>query len=140
MDRTIRINGCAQCKCPWEIPEPLYIAAKASDKINFYCPYGHSNVFRAGPSEAELLRRERDRLKQQTAQLQDSINYQREARERAERRASAARGQVTKLKKRAAAGVCPCCNRQFMDLQRHMAAKHKGFVAEDVAGFEGAIH
>jgi len=137
MSKTIRISGCVQCKCDWEIPEALYLAAKASEKITFYCPYGHSQVFSARPSEADLLRQERDRLKQDAARLQESIDYQRRQREHAERRASAARGQVTKLKKRAAAGVCPCCNRSFVDLHRHMSAKHKGFIAEEVEGFEG---
>lgn len=44
----------------------------------------------------------------------------------------AARGQVTRLKNRAAAGVCPCCNRTFHQLVRHMAAKHPDFAAEPV--------
>lgn len=36
-------------------------------------------------------------------------------------------------------GVCPCCNRTFSDLQRHMASKHKGFAAEEVTAPEAAI-
>ncbi len=34
---------------------------------------------------------------------------------------------MTKVKKRAANGVCPCCNRTFSDLARHMKAKHPDF-------------
>jgi hypothetical protein len=36
----------------------------------------------------------------------------------------AARGQLTKFKKRVGRGVCPCCNRHFKDLARHMESKH----------------
>ena len=98
----------------------------------FYCPFGHQMSFSLGESEATKLRRERDRLKQDAARLQESINYQRDRAERSERRVSAARGQITRLKNRAANGVCPCCNRTFANLARHMDTKHKGFVAEPV--------
>jgi len=96
----------------------------------FKCPWGHPLHFSPGPSEADKLRLERDRLKQDAARLQDRIREEREAREAAERRVSAARGQVTRLKNRAANGACPCCNRTFVNLQRHMATKHAGFAKE----------
>jgi chemotaxis response regulator CheB len=41
---------------------------------------------------------------------------------------SATRAQLTKTKKRVANGVCPCCNRTFKQLARHMKAKHPEFV------------
>lgn len=111
---------------------------------SFFCIWGHSQHFVQGPSEAQKLRQERDRLKQEAARLEEVAARERrwrgeaeDARAAAERRASAARGQVTKLKKRAAAGVCPCCNRTFQDLARHMAGQHPGFTAEEVAP-EGA--
>lgn len=135
----ITITGCVRCKCDWAIPDALYMAAKASSSITFYCPYGHPQIFTEGPSEADLLRRERDRLKQQVAQREDEAkeawrvaSLRDDERLAAERRASAARGQVTRLKNRAAAGLCPCCNRSFVNLQRHMASQHKGFVAEEI--------
>lgn len=110
----------------------------------FYCPFGHASVWPQGESEEDKLRRERDRLKQENARLEEmqrmalaTANAQRDQRLAAERSASAYRGQVTRLKNRAAAGVCPCCNRTFVNLRRHMAAKHAGFLAEEVAP-EGA--
>lgn len=141
MGRTIAVTGCVRCKCDWAIPEALYTAARASSSITFYCPYGHPQVFREGPTEADVLRLERDRLKQKVVQVEDekriawnTAKAREEARSAAERRASAARGQATRLKNRAAAGLCPCCNRSFVNLQRHMATKHKSFVAEEAAG------
>lgn len=45
-----------------------------------------------------------------------------------ERRAHAAtKGQLTKTKKRIANGVCPCCNRSFANLERHMAGQHPDY-------------
>lgn len=72
-------------------------------------------------------------LKQQLARKDDEIAAQRRLRDHAERQASARKGQVTRLKNRAAAGVCPCCTRSFENLRRHMTTKHPTFKAEEVA-------
>ena len=46
-----------------------------------------------------------------------------EAREALAREAKAISAK-RRIEKRIHAGVCPCCNRSFPNLQRHMAAKH----------------
>jgi hypothetical protein len=40
------------------------------------------------------------------------------------RQLSASRGQVTKIKNRVGNGVCPCCDRSFTNLRRHMSTQH----------------
>lgn len=129
----VQVGPCARCKCEMFLPDALYEAAKRSPKISFYCAYGHEQHFPAGETEAEKLRRERDRLAQRIAEKDDEIRRQRELKEAAERRAAAARGQVTKIRNRVGAGVCPCCSRTFSQLARHMAAKHPEFKAEEAA-------
>lgn len=37
----------------------------------------------------------------------------------------------TRLKKRVAAGVCPCCRRTFQNLARHMATEHPSYGGDD---------
>jgi hypothetical protein len=66
-------------------------------------PNGYGQVF--ADSEADRLRRERDRLTQRLAQKDDEIKGQRVLREAAERRTAAARGQITKIKNRVGHGV-----------------------------------
>ena len=102
---------------------------------SFYCLWGHSQAFLETPveNERDQLRRERDRLKQQAARLHDEIERERTNAAFANR-CAAARGQVTKLKNRAAAGLCPCCNRSFTNLLRHMATKHEGYEIETKEG------
>lgn len=82
------------------------------------CPNGHSLVI--GESEADELRRERDRLRQQLACKDDLIADQRN-------KIISSKGQITKLQKRAKAGTCPCCNRTFTNMARHMQTKHPDF-------------
>jgi hypothetical protein len=136
-------QDCIDCFINFMVPKG-FTDKRRSDKRTFYCPNGHPMSYTL--SEADKLRQERDRLAQRIAQKDDEIRSawatatdQRERREAAERRASAARGQVTKLKRRASAGVCPCCNRTFAQLARHMAAKHKGFTAEEVVPPEATV-
>lgn len=105
------------CGLPFAMPTSLYKICK-NDGTRFYCPLGHRIVFKE--TQADKYRRERDRLQQQLAYVSDE-------RDAAERREAAQKGQVTKLKKRANAGVCPCCNRTFQNLHRHMKTKHPGF-------------
>lgn len=120
-------QDCIKCGVRFGVPIG-FTANRRKDKGSFYCPNGHSMAYTE--SEEDRLRRERDKLKQNEAWYESRLKEERDSREQAERRVSAARGQITKLKKRASNGVCPCCNRTFSDLARHMHSKHPGFVTE----------
>ena len=118
---------CGKCDVEFCITDTMH-AHRQSDGGTFYCPNGHPRAF--VETDSDRLRRERDRLAQRLAERDDRIAQLRQQAEAAERRAAAARGQVTKIKNRVGHGVCPCCNRTFSDLARHMAGKHPGYVAE----------
>jgi hypothetical protein len=119
---------CADCGIAYLVPD-RWKQARRDDHKTFWCPNGHTQYF-PGETEAEKLRRERDHLKQRIAQRDDWVREERERRAAVERQLAAQKGQVTKLKNRAGAGVCPCCNRTFQALARHMAAKHPQFACE----------
>lgn len=66
--------------------------------------------------------------------LQKELNLERKRKEWAEtatkierRRLIAMKGLVTKTKNRIGNGVCPCCNRTFQNLARHINSKHPDF-------------
>jgi hypothetical protein len=124
----IDVGQCCRCKAQMTLPSDLYNAAKHSPKIIFYCPYGHEQHYPAGETEETKLRRERDRLAQRIAERDDKIAELREERDAAKRQGAA--GQVTKIKNRVGYGVCPCCNRTFENVARHMASQHPTFTAE----------
>lgn len=125
---------CVTCSIAFCVPNG-YIDNRRRDGKTFNCPNGHEMTFRE--TEGDRIRRERDQLKQKLAQKDDEIkaawataNKQAEYVAAGERKLRAARGQITKIKRRASNGVCPCCNRTFSDLARHMHSKHPGFVTE----------
>lgn len=123
------VTDCAQCGVVFAITEEFRERRRADGK-SLYCPNGHTLTY--GKSEA-------DKLREQLQERERRITFLRDMRAGADRRADAAerslratKGVVTKMKKRAAAGVCPCCNRHFAELERHMATKHPDY-AEDGA-------
>ena len=118
---------CGACGCLFGLSRFLYDARRA-DKGTFYCSNGHPRGYLE--SEADKLRRERDRLTQRLAEKDDEIKRQRDLREGTERQLSATRGVLTRIKNRVGHGVCPCCNRSFGDLTRHMKTKHPTYAAE----------
>jgi hypothetical protein len=118
---------CCSCGCRFGVPKD-YEQGKRNNKETFYCPNGHPLSYKE--SEADKLRRERDRLAQRLAEKDDSIRFERERREQVEKRLSATRGVVTRIRKRVGNGVCPCCTRSFTNLRSHMATEHPEWKAE----------
>lgn len=122
------VDVCCNCGMQFAMPTE-FNNIRRNDHKTFYCPSGHPQSYQQ-ESEAEKLRRDRDRLAQRVAERDDDVKRARERADAAERRSAAARGQVTKIKNRVGHGVCPCCNRTFGDLARHMTTKHPTFTAE----------
>lgn len=120
---------CCRCGIRFGMTAQTHAELKKSSHT-FSCPYGHQQHFPLGPTKEDQLRQERDLLQQRLAQKDDEIAWQRRHRESAARSASAYKGQATKLRRRAKAGVCPCCNRHFEQLERHMSVKHPDFQPE----------
>jgi hypothetical protein len=95
----------------------------------FYCPAGHSLHY--GDNEADRLRRELADEKARSRSIASSRDYafselrETEAKLTQKKRLyTRTRNELTKVKTRVAAGVCPDCNRSFQNVARHMATKH----------------
>ena len=111
---------CGECGIEYQVPEPFYRERK-NNGGGWHCPNGHVRQFRE--SDVEKLRRERDRLQQQIARAEQEAAADRVRAERAELAAK-------RLKKRAAAGTCPCCQRTFANMAAHMKHQHPDFVGD----------
>lgn len=113
---------CGECGIEFTVPEHFYKERREEGK-GWFCPNGHERVFRE--TDVAKLTRERDLLAQRIAQRDDEIAETR-------RQLTAQKGVTTRLRNRAAAGVCPCCNRSFVALTRHMATKHPEFQTAEI--------
>lgn len=119
-----RYFSCWSCGIPFALTK-AYVDAITEGNKTFYCPNKCALGF--GKSEADKVREqlEREVERRQRANRRADENY--ELAQSLERSRSALRGQVTKIKKRIGRGVCPCCNRHFVNVERHMKSKHPDF-------------
>lgn len=112
---TFDIEECIDCGVLFGVTQS-YQKERREDHKGFHCPNGHSQHY-PGLTPAEKLAKQLDAEK---ARVQF---WQQEA----DRKATAlkeAQAEAKRVAARAKNGVCPCCNRSFVQLQRHMTTKH----------------
>lgn len=113
----LQTNVCPVCGIHYAAPTAFFQARRtlSASKTGWWCPNGHNLVFTE--TEVDRERRRAQQAEQRIAQLQDELAGER-------RRADKEAMELTRVRKRLARGVCPCCNRTFDNLARHMATKH----------------
>ena len=112
---------CGGCGTPFAMSRSFY-DQRRKDHKGWYCPSGCRRYY-SSESKEEQLRRERDTEREENNGLRYRIDH-------ANRSRAALKGQVTKIKRRVGNGVCPCCQRQFQDLKRHMHSQHRNWSEE----------
>jgi hypothetical protein len=126
-DTSLTVVSCATCHMTYAIPTSLYKSAikypgSRPNGWRLTCPLGHEWWY-TGESIDQKLERERARAGRLAAERDQAL-----ARERGQRAAKTrAQNQLKRTKERVAAGVCPCCNRTFQNLARHMAGQHPDY-------------
>jgi len=108
---------CAHCGVVFAMPKHLLQEFRDSLR-GFYCPHGHSLSYHK-PTIDSLRQELAEKARQLTAAKCETLN-EKQQRERVE----AEKAKVERKLKRVQRGVCPCCNRTFTNLQRHMSTKH----------------
>lgn len=107
--------------------ESGYDERRINDHRNFYCPNGHSQAY-IGKSKVEqerdAARELAERESKRRVWAEKDAQYERDQAERARRSAAAYKGWATRIRNRISNGVCPCCNRSFTNVRRHMSTQH----------------
>jgi hypothetical protein len=113
------------CGIGLAIPQELYDLARRQKDKTVYCPIGHKFIY--SNTIEEQLAAANAQIKRETQRRRATADLL--AHE--ERSHAATKGHFTRKKKqleRVSSGVCPCCNRSFTNLRRHMRSKHPEFV------------
>ena len=114
---------CCKCSMPFSISEDFY-DRKVKDHTTFYCPYGHPQNY-VGKTEEQKLK---ERLRRSELEREQAEGYVKEL----EKSRSAFKGQITKTKNRISKGLCPCCNRSFLNMKRHMEHQHPDYIGKGI--------
>lgn len=129
-DSSLAIRVCPSCGVTYAAPERLFQNRKDQGG-SWYCPNGHSLSF-TKTTVTELNEKLANEKHNTEWWRQRATNADQRA-DTAERSRSALKGQLTKERRRVGNGVCPCCHRTFVQLQRHMQARHPDFKAAEPA-------
>lgn len=131
---TLEVYDCANCGITFGVPQE-WDTERRADGRGFYCPNGH--VLSYHDSTAKRLEKTLAEKATLEKRVQNTEKWAREAQAAAESElakrldadflARAANGKLSRLEKRIANGVCPCCGRHFTNLERHVATKHPDF-------------
>lgn len=116
---TLETEQCCVCGCVFAMPTSMKKQRLDDGKL-FYCPSGHNQHYT--DSLSKKLEEERQKvvnLNIRNAELAGKL-------ERAETARASAVEKKKKIEIRVKNGVCPCCNRTFQNLGRHMQTKHRG--------------
>lgn len=112
---------CCACGITFAMPADFQRRAIDDHSRYFYCPAGHSQHYTGKTAQQKL----EDAQARETA-LRDQLHA-------AEVEAENARVRQMRERHRIANGVCPCCNRSFDNLRRHMGSQHPDFDPGQVA-------
>jgi hypothetical protein len=106
---------------------------RRKDHKTFYCPNGHNASYGGLSAEEQRIKQ----LESDTKWYAERLNEANAREEEAKRALAATKGVLTRTKKkltttekRVAHGVCPCCNRTFANVARHMKGKHPAYAGE----------
>lgn len=103
---------CDGCGIPYGLPEG-FIEQRREDHQAWTCPNGCRRHFKPGMSDKQKLANEQAR----NTALQDQLSA-------AIREGESIRVTLLRDRARFANSVCPCCNRSFENVRRHMTTKH----------------
>lgn len=125
---TINPHDCPSCGVTYGLSEE-YEARRRKDGRSWKCPNGHFVGYTKSDLDREREAREAAEREAAAAAAEAraarrQLKDERTRHESTRRSLSATKGVVTRVKRRVGKGVCPCCNRTFRDLARHMESKH----------------
>ena len=114
------VMTCPVCGIPYGMPADMQ-EAMYDYAGSWCCIRGCSLTYRK--SDADRERERREQAERETTRVRAQLDQ-----EKASHRGT--KGHLTRARKREAAGVCPCCHRQFRQVEAHMKRMHPGFVDE----------
>lgn len=132
---TLVVQECCNCHVLFAIPK-YWDDSLRQTHATFYCPAGHGQSY-TGKTEAQKLR---DRLavtEENLRAARSSLTSTRDQLGATQRSLSGHKAAKTRIKNRIAAGVCPCCNRSFQNVARHMSGQHPDFAVTEKSNHDG---
>lgn len=120
------VEDCLHCHALFAMPRSANDRYRKTHE-SFFCPYCKGSMCYPSKSDEERLRDENNNLKQLLEWRANALEAANKIAAVRERQRRAHKAQATRLRKKIAAGSCPCCSTVFADLRQHMLSKHPTF-------------
>ena len=111
--------NCGECGGTYAINE-RYRTNRERDGDGWHCPYCKIAWGYFGNGTVENLEKE-------LTQMRKRKEWAEQEAKNAEHRRRGEKAAKTRIKNRISNGVCPCCNRTFQNLHRHMQNQHPDY-------------
>lgn len=125
LSRTFESIVCYDCSIEFAVESHVKSRWIESEERWFYCPNGHKQHYTE--TEVQRLTKELEREKRSRESAERTAEWERKRRIKIERKH---KKEMRTIHVRVGNGVCPCCNRTFGNLQRHMNTKHPDYKSE----------
>lgn len=123
----LRVEDCPNCGVLYGFTTD-FEQRRRNDGKSWHCPNGHTISY--STTEVDRQRKRAERAEREAEYARASRDSWRDQAQAAERSRIATKGHLTRLRRRIAAGVCPCCQRTFSNVHRHIKGQHPEWAAE----------
>lgn len=110
------LEECCNCGMPLFMPQYLQKRLMNNPGTSFYCPNGHGQHYSGKTESQKRIEALEQQVKEEQAAYNIAINCMLDEKNKAKK----LKQQLNRVHK----GVCPCCNRTFVNPQKHMETKH----------------
>ena len=118
--------NCGVCGGTYAINERFREQCWTEGK-SWTCPYCKCGWGYSNDNENARLKKKVEELQANQARTLSRLNEEVSRSNHLAIQLKGTKTRLTNVKKRVANGVCPCCNRTFVNLQRHMHTKHPDY-------------
>lgn len=126
---TLIVEECCNCGIAFAMPKDFQLQRR-NDKGRFFCPNGHGQSYTR--STEQILRQQLEDEKRYRQWDKEKISSLSHELQHQKYKTMAERSAKARLKKRIAAGTCPCCKRTFSNMARHIAHQHPNYRLEQL--------
>lgn len=122
---TMYVEECYKCGMLFGITQ-RFERLRRKDHEEFYCPRGHRQYYSEDNKEEQLSKKLAEAQEEANRKAQ-ALTREREVHASTKKSRDAFKGHLKRTKDRVSKGVCPCCNRTFQNLARHMNGQHPDY-------------
>jgi len=125
----LKVIQCGECGGIYALNK-RYVDKKWEDGGYWTCPYC-KNGWGYGESEMDRLKKKLSKANNDSTFLSNRLAREKASHEQTQMSLRGHKAAKTRIINRISKGVCPCCNRYFKDLHKHIENQHPNYCKQE---------